>query len=179
MKAIKIAAISGSIKQNSANSQILRFIQAEFPQYNLEIFSAIDQFPFYNPDIDKEDPPPAVVSFRDALRSSNALIICTPEYAFNIPGLLKNALDWIVSTGELYQKPVITITASPLPSGGDKAQVSLRSTLTALGADIYDEGKLLIGQLRNKMNIEGEITDPTLKTELRELMKVLPTRIEK
>jgi chromate reductase, NAD(P)H dehydrogenase (quinone) len=179
MNATKIAAISGSIKQNSANGHILRFIQNEFPKHNIELVNPIDQLPFFNPDLDNENTPPEVRKFRDILKSCDGVIICTPEYAFNIPGVLKNALDWIVSSGELYQKTVVTITASPMPSGGDKAQHSLRNTLTALGADIYEDGMLMIGSLRTKMDASGEITDHALKRELRVLVDGFSSRMMK
>jgi chromate reductase, NAD(P)H dehydrogenase (quinone) len=179
MNITKIAAISGSIKQNSANSHILRFIQKEFSGYNVELVDLIDQLPFFNPDIDNENPPASVKRFREVIRLSDGVIICTPEYAFNIPGVLKNALDWMVSSGEFNQKPVITITASPLPSGGDKAQISLRNTLTALGCEIYEDGKLLIGGLRTKMTAAGEITDLKLREDIQLLLEGLASRIKK
>ena len=87
----------------------------------------------FSPDLDGEDAPTPVVHLRTLLGGSDGVLICTPEYAFGMPGSLKNALDWTVSSGDLNEKPVAAISASPLHSGGDKAHASLLLTLTAWG----------------------------------------------
>ena len=173
----KIVAISGSIKRTSVNNQILKFIQQEYTDFEITIFDELHTIPFFNPDLDNDSPPAAVSNWRTVLKECNAVIICTPEYAFNIPGILKNALDWLVSSGELNEKIVFTISASPLPSGGENAQLSLRMTLTALGSSIDDSGKLLIPRSKVRINAAGEIVDEVLKDELLQLMTVLRKKL--
>jgi NAD(P)H-dependent FMN reductase len=72
---------------------------------------------------------------------------------------LKNALDWLVSSGELNEKPVAAISASPLYSGGDKALASLLLTLSALGTNMNKDSFLSIGDISNKMNRAGDVID--------------------
>ena len=71
---------------------------------------------------DDNDSPKTVVELRTMIKEADGVLICTPEYAFGVPGVLKNALDWTVSSGDLTNKPVALITAS---TGGDKAHASL------------------------------------------------------
>ncbi len=104
---------------------------------------------------------------------ADGIIISTPEYAFGVPGVLKNALDWLVSSGELNEKPVVAISASPLSSGGDKAMASLLLTLKALGTKMDEKSSLKIGATNLKMNQAGVITDEQLLSELQGLFEHL------
>jgi len=79
----------------------------------LTIYDGLGNLPHFNPEIDTEFPPPPVSDFRSQLNNSAGVIISTPEYAHGIPGVLKNALDWLVASGELYEKPVALFSASP------------------------------------------------------------------
>ena len=124
----------------------------------------LEDLPPFNPD--KAQDIPAVLHFRQLLSNADAVIICTPEYAFGIPGVLKNALDWVVSTGEFNEKPVVAISASPLTSGGDKALESLLHTLTALGTIKDEHSSLSIPAVKKKINEVGEITDEETKKQL-------------
>lgn len=108
----KIIAISGSIRKNSINTKILLEIQKLAKNYFvLEIYD-ITTLPFFNPDLDNHNPPEQVLSFRNKIKQSDGVLICTPEYVFSIPGVLKNAIEWTVSSGEFNHKPTAVITAS-------------------------------------------------------------------
>lgn len=123
---------------------------------NFIFYEGLENLPPFNPD--KPQDVASVLHFRELLQTADAVIICTPEYAFGVPGVLKNALDWVVSTGEFNAKPVAAIAVSPLTSGGDKALESLLYTLTALGS-IKDEHTVLsIPAVKKKINEAGEIT---------------------
>lgn len=76
-----------------------------------------------------------------------------------MPGVLKNALDWLVSSGELNDKPVIAISASPLPTGGNRAMESLLLTLKALGTQMDGNSSLMIPAVSLKLNKDGQLTD--------------------
>jgi NAD(P)H-dependent FMN reductase len=97
-------------------------------------------------------------------------LFCTPEYAFGVPGSLKNSLDWVVSSGELTYKPVAVITAA---TGGEKAHASLLYTLTAISASIVENGKLLISFIRAKMNEKNEVKDPATLEDIRKVVEAL------
>jgi len=122
------------------------------------------EFIIYNdigrlPHFDGEENYPAVHEWRQQLLEVDGILICTPEYAFGVPGCLKNALDWTVSSGELYDKPLALITAS---SSGEKCHASLLQTLTALSAKMNDNTKLLIPFIRSKFDANGELNDAAL-----------------
>jgi len=134
-------------------------------------YEGLEELPPFNPD--KPQDVPAVLQFRRLLVNSDAVIICTPEYAFGIPGILKNALDWVVSTGEFNEKPVAAISASPLTSGGDKALESLLHTLTALGTLKDERSSLSISAVKKKINESGDITDEKTFQELQSLLSHL------
>ncbi|WP_254560331.1 NADPH-dependent FMN reductase [Dyadobacter diqingensis] len=172
MNKTKILAISGSLRSNSTNTNILKNIgKIAAKDIDFEIFEGLEKFPHFNPGFDEDN---IVVSdFRKKIQKSDAVIICTPEYAFGVPGVLKNALDWIVSTGELNDKPVAAISASPLNSGGDKALASLLLTLTALGTVKNEKSALSIPNIKQKLNTAGEITDESLQKSLTLLLENL------
>lgn len=152
MKKITILAISGSLRHSSSNTAIVKEIKKMMPG-NVEyiIFEGLANIPHFN---DSTEVPPSVNEWRNQIASADAVLFCTPEYAFGVPGTLKNALDWAVGSTTFSDKPVALITAS---SVGDKAHVSLMHTLTALGTNIVDD--LLISFVRSKLNAQGEITD--------------------
>lgn len=175
-KVINILSISGSLKSTSANTNILRAISKIVPQnVVVNIFDGLDKLPHFNPEltIDIE----SVNDFRQQLRVADGVIFSTPEYAFGMPGVLKNSLDWLVSSGELNEKPVAAISASPLYSGGDKALASLLLTLTALGTNMGAGSSLSIATIKNKINDAGEITSDETITELKLLVDGLLSRI--
>jgi chromate reductase len=173
---MKILAISGSLREASTNTAILKNLQKLAPaNVEMQLYFQAGELPHFSPDIDTEQAFETVETLRNLVKNSEAVIICTPEYAFGVPGSLKNLLDWLVSSGELNEKPVAAISASPLNSGGDKALASLSLTLTALGT--VNAGRLSIPNIKNKLNEAKEITDSeteeALKTVLQELEKVV------
>ena len=175
-KLINILAISGSLKSTSANTNILRAISKIVPKnVSIHIFDGLDKLPHFNPELGNDIE--TVNGFRQQLRESDGVIFSTPEYAFGVPGVLKNALDWVVSSGELNEKPVVVISASPLYSGGDKALASLLLTLTALGANMGAGSSLSIASIKSKITDAGEITSDDTITELKIILDGLLKRI--
>jgi NAD(P)H-dependent FMN reductase len=163
----KIVAISGSIREGSSNTNILKALAAFIPDgIDYIIYNGIEELPHFNPDIDRVKAPAVVEDFRKTLDESHALIICTPEYAKGVPGVLKNALEWLVSSAELYKKPVAVITASPSIAGGDKAHESLLLTLGMLDVTVVKNGSLLIPIVGAKFTADAKVTDENTKQSL-------------
>lgn len=107
-----LLAVSGSLRSESKNSQILKRIKEEYAEtVQVEIFDAIADLPHFNPDIEFI-PQDALFKWRKALINADAILISTPEYAHGIPGSLKNALDWVVGSGELMDKKIGIIFSS-------------------------------------------------------------------
>jgi len=137
---MKILGISGSLRAASVNTALLRTAATLTPYgVTLIIYEGIGNLPHFNPELDKEPLPLAVTSFRSQLNISAGVIISSPEYAHGIPGVLKNALDWLVASGELYEKPVALFNASPRSS---YAQASLAETLAVMTARLIPEASI-------------------------------------
>jgi len=173
-----ILAISGSFKASSSNATLVRAIAAMVPDtMRFTIYDELADLPHFNPDLDGEDAPTPVVRLRGLLQAADGVLICTPEYAFGVPGALKNALDWTVSSGEFAGKPVAAISASPSYMGGDKAHASLLLTLTAEAATIVDGGTLIIPAIGKKLAADGDVSDPATAEALRSVLAALARTI--
>lgn len=172
MESMRILAISGSLRQQSSNSALMHAIINRAPiQLQFSVYKGIGELPHFNPDLDLDEGPVTVLQFRSALKQADGVLICTPEYGNGVPGTLKNALDWIVSSGEFVNKQTAVITASPTPLGGDKAFASLLLTLRMINAIIVEDASLMIPQISLKMNREGEITSPELEKQIQEALQ--------
>jgi chromate reductase len=164
----KILAISGSTRSDSVNLHILQAIVEMYREVaDFTIYNEIDQLPHFNPDLDIEPFPPAVDSFRKKIELSDGVLICTPEYVFSLPGSLKNAIEWTVSTTLFTDKPTALITAA---SSGQKAFEALNLLMRTLSVRLTDNGALLISAPKTKVSKEGVITDTATLQAIRELM---------
>lgn len=165
MNKIKILAISGSLRANSSNTTILRAVIKLTPD-NIEIklYEGLGKLPHFNPDLDNDNPPEAILSLRNELNEADGVMICTPEYAHNIPGSLKNLLDWNVSTCLLSNKPVAVIAT------GEYAQQSLLETLRLIEAKAEEKTTLLIPYSQSRIDAEGNIKDAETLQVLKELL---------
>ena len=163
-----IVAISGSLRSNSSNNTVIQ-LAAELLKEKAEviIYNGLGQLPHFD---DSKEPDEAVTAFRKILKESDGVLICSPEYAFGVPGSLKNALDWTVSSGELVYKPLALITAA---TGGDKAHAALLNTFTALSTNVTEDTSLLISYIRSKMNAEGMIIDTTTIVSIKNVTNAL------
>ena len=165
---IKILAIPGSLRANSSSNQILKAMVSMAPaDVSIEIFHGIGNLPHFN---DAEQAPPMVDDFRARVRNADAVLICTPEYAFGVPGSLKNALDWTVSSGEFINKRVGLVTAS---SNGEKGHAALLLILGAISAEIIEGATILISFVRAKLDTDGKVKDPHLSKSLHNVVQAL------
>jgi chromate reductase, NAD(P)H dehydrogenase (quinone) len=144
----------------------------------VDIYRGIGDLPHFNPELDDGRVLPSVRDWRDRLQTSDGILFCTPEYAHGVPGALKNALDWIVSSGEFMHKPTAVISASPSPDGGEKANAALVQTLRVMMADIPTGAILCIPAVSAKLNDRGEIIDPQTVRSLASLLATLIKTVE-
>ncbi|CAN5462080.1 NADPH-dependent FMN reductase [soil metagenome] len=164
----RILGISGSTKSNSTNERILRAVARMYSgELDIEVFTGIDTIPHFNPDLDNDEPPAAVAAFRKLIDEADGILISTPEYVFSLPGALKNALEWLVSTTILTDKPAAFIVAA---ASGEKAFDSLALILRTVGAKIDNESMLLIKAAKAKVNFDNEITDESTRAEIDRVM---------
>ena len=171
MKAVKILAISGSLRKSSSNSAIINAIAATAPQsVSITVYEGLADLPHFDPGLDTDEPLAVVADLRKQLREADGVLICTPEYAFGIPAALKNALEWTVSSGEFVDKPTALITAS---SQGQHAHAALQLVLSAISANVPGEAKLLIPFIRTKINAEGKVSDAEVLQSLYTVLQAL------
>ena len=170
----RIAAIPGSTKEDSTHLRLLKALQQDFQDLTFDIYTGIGNLPHFNPDHDGDTPQESVRSFREKLRSADGILICTPEYAMGVPGTLKNALDWTVSSAEFYDKPVALITASTV---GEKGHRALMETLLIMGSRISPDAHAVISSIKTRA--PGGVPDPATRAIMRKVVHSLIEEVQK
>jgi NAD(P)H-dependent FMN reductase len=169
----KIIGISGSLRANSSASAVLNIVAGLAPAgINFEIYKELETIPAFN---DSNEIPTPVADFIKLVSGADGVFFCIPEYAFGVPGALKNALDWTVSTTAFSDKPVALITAA---SSGEKAHDAFLLTLKAIGTKIAEDGTLLLSFIRTKLNEKNEVKDITTLNSIKRVISALITSIE-
>jgi len=154
-KKLKILGICGSLRASSSAGAVLEIVSKLIPVHvEFKIYTSIGEIPAFN---DSSKIPFPVAGFIKQVEEADGVFFCIPEYAFGVPGALKNALDWTVATTAFSDKPVALITAA---SQGQKAHAALLHTLTAIGSKMNDESNLLISFIRSKLDEHRGIKDP-------------------
>ncbi len=174
---MKILAVWGSLRRGSSNETVLRALApvgVEVVLFGDGATNGIGQLPLFNPDVEaagEEAQGGAVAAWRAALAGADAVVISSPEYAHGVTGVLKNALDWVVGSGELVGKPVALINAS---SRVTVAQASLVEILTTMDARVVVDvaGTLAVPLAEKGSDEEGLLAAP-------EARKLLAGALEK
>jgi len=152
---VALLFVSGSLQRLSANRSLLATAAQCAKEWAwVSSFEDIADLPHFNPALDGDASEPLRV-WREAIARSDGVLIATPEYAHSLPGSLKNALDWIVGSGELYDKPVALMSAGT--SGGQRALDALTQTLRAQGAHV--DSQLSVAGVRPKLDANGDLAD--------------------
>jgi len=139
---MRILGVSGSLRAESTNTILLHALALfASPDLEIQILDGLDQVPAFNPDIETEGEGGPVLKLRTALRGADLVVFASPEYAHGVPGVLKNALDWVVGSGELSGKPVVLANAA---ARGVHAKASLREILTTMDALLLRDEELTI-----------------------------------
>ncbi len=134
---MRVLGISGSLQTASSNTVLLRRAAELAPEgTEVEIYRSLGTLPHFNPDVIDAGELAAVAELRSLVANADAVVIATPEFAHGMPGSLKNAVDWMVGTGELYGKPVAVLSAAPSEDRGGHARQWTEQTLRAQGADV-------------------------------------------
>lgn len=137
----QVLAFCGSLRRISMNAALLRATVRLAPAgTNVQVFDGLGSLPLFNPDLEAQ-PPASVIRLLAAIQSCDALLIASPEYAHGVSGVLKNALDWLVSFEAFVGKPVAIFNASPRSVHADAA---LREILTTMSAEIIEPACLAL-----------------------------------
>jgi chromate reductase, NAD(P)H dehydrogenase (quinone) len=174
---MNVLAISGSLQERSSNTTLISVAQQVVPDgLDLVVFRSLGEVPLFNPELDEGEGPAPVRELRDLLQAAEGLLIASPEYAHSMPGVLKNALDWLVGSGELSGMPVALISASTTMGGGIRAQMALTQTLLAQAADVTVA--LTIPAVKTKLDATGELTDLATRRRIGETLVALSEAID-
>ena len=175
---MRVLGISGSLRQDSHNTSLLRAAGALLPSgAELELWEDLKAIPPYDADDDDgpESRPESLRALAAAVAEADVVLFATPEYNHSIPGALKNALDWLsrpLAESPLRGKPVAVIGASTGLFGAVWAQAELRKVLGAIGARVIDR-ELPIGLAGEAFAEEGRLADPDLELVLVDLLAEL------
>ena len=158
----QLVGMSGSLREQSLNTALLRAAAELAPAGTTLTVLSIAEIPLYNADLDVDGGPPSVRELKDRVQEASGLVIATPEYNYGIPGVLKNAIDWIsrpAFKSVLVGKPLAIMGASPGAVGTARAQAQLRNVLFGTLAQVFPHPEVLVGQGYQRFE------DGTLKDE--------------
>lgn len=162
---LKFVTLTCSLRSGSVNAAIASTLPELAPEG--VVFTALGspgEFPHYSMDTELAGFPAAVVAMAEHIAEADGLVIITPEYNHSIPGLLKNALDWLsrVNPQPLAGKPVLIQSASPGKLGGVRAQLHLRQILAYFDAKVLNKPEAMIGDVGHKV-VDGMLVDEDTK----------------
>ena len=167
---VRVAGIVGSLRATSYNGWLLR-AAAELAPPELTIMPVgLAEVPLYNQDLEVRGDPAPVAALRAALRDADAVLIASPEFNYGVPGVLKNAIDWISrpsGQAPLRRKPVAIMGAGPGPSGTMRMQLQLRATLQAVEAYTMPRPEVVVSFCKDKFDARGVLTDEKTREHLR------------
>lgn len=170
----KILAISGSLRQTSSNTELLRAVAFIAPPgLRITQFDGLGALPHFNPDLDIDPLPPAVRVLRESIAAADGLLFASPEYAHGVPGVLKNALDWLVSGVEMPGKPIGLLNASPRAV---HAQASLAEILRTMAAEVVPAAQVSVPLLGRNLDAAAIAADPELALAIRQALTALVER---
>ncbi len=166
----RILAISGSLRAGSFNTALARAAQALAPEgVQIEV-ATLHGIPLYDGDLEaSEGIPAAVLALKEKVLAADGLLLSTPEYNSGVPGVFKNAIDWL-SRADMKavfgNRPVALMGASPGGFGTMSAQAAWLPTLKLLGTQTYTGGSLLLSRAHTLIDAQGQLADEKSRQNL-------------
>jgi chromate reductase, NAD(P)H dehydrogenase (quinone) len=172
----KLIGISGSLREGSYNSALLRAAATMMPEGAELVLGTIRGIPLYDADLEATDGiPAAVAGLKDAIAAADGLIIATPEYNNSMPGVLKNAIDWLsrppADIPRVFGgKPVALMGASPGGFGTILSQNAWLPVLRTLGTQPWFGGRLMVSRAQKVFDDKGAMTDAAIQEQLKNFL---------
>lgn len=177
---LTLLGIPGALRQGSTNRLLLAEARRAFGD---AVHTEADlRLPLYDGDLEAAHGiPPEVQILADRIAAASAIVIATPEYNKSLPGVLKNALDWVSRTkGHPFRdKPVAIVSAADGRTGGARAQFALRLALTSFRPRLLTGPEVLVGNSGQAFDADGHLTDPRTRKTLADLMTLLRAEAER
>jgi chromate reductase len=181
---LDVLVICGSLRKGSYNASVARALPALAPaNMNLKTAPPFSNFPLYNADIkDTAGFPPDVEDWAGAIRDADGVIIVSPEYNWSIPGVLKNAIDWVSRMPPEQQpfkdKPVALQSASTGPLGATRMQYHLRQSLVSIDAFMFGKPEIFVTMADKKIE-NGELKDQPTRDIIKKQLEAFAAFIER
>lgn len=173
----RLLTVSGSLRAGSSNSTLLAAAARLVPgDVAVNAFTELATLPAFSPDLEDSPSrvPEPVARWRQALADADAVLFSSPEYAHGIPGTFKNALDWVVGSGELVAKPVGVLSAS---AASQFAHPQIIEVLTTMSALVVSEATVVIDLPRRGLDVEQLIADATVANRIRGAVAALDLHV--
>ena len=173
---MRILGISGSLRDGSHNTALLRAAQQSAPEgIELELYEELELLPPYNEDRDGANAPEVATRLRKLVEEADAILFATPEYNGSVPGQLKTAVDWLSRPrggAAMFGKTAAVVGATTGAYGGIWAQADLRKALGIAGARVI-EAELAVGHAGDHLYEDGEIVDADTHERLTQVLSDL------
>jgi NAD(P)H-dependent FMN reductase len=166
---LAILGLSGSLRRESLNTRLLHAAQALMPADTTLTVRTLHGIPLYDGDLEAQGVPAAVTELREAIREADGVLLSSPEYNNGVPGVFKNAIDW-VSRGTdqpLAHKPVALMSASPGGMGGVRSQLAWLPTLATLRTRHMHEREFYLSAAHRAFTPDGALADDKSAEQLR------------
>jgi NAD(P)H-dependent FMN reductase len=173
----QLVGLSGSLRRGAYNTALLRAAAGLMPEGAELAVHTIHGIPLYDGDVEAASGiPEPVTVLKDAIAAADGLLLVTPEYNNSIPGVFKNAIDWLsrppADIARVFrQKPVALIGASPGAFGTILSQAAWLPVFRTLGVTFWCEGRLLVSRAATVFDQSGALTDPKIKEQLATLLR--------
>jgi chromate reductase len=159
---LRVVGIAGSLRRTSYNrALLLAACELAPPGLTIEVHG-LAELPLYNEDLEADGAPVPVDALRRAVRTADGLLLVTPEYNHGVPGVLKNAVDWLSQPprrSALEGKPVAVMGASTGIAGTARSQSQLRQAFVLTNSPVMPQPEVLVGRAHEKFDAEGRLTD--------------------
>ena len=175
MEPIKILGIAGSLRKGSYNRALLRATGGLVPEDALLETFDLEGIPPFNADFE-QNMPPIIKVLKGKVKAADAILFVTPEYNYSVPGVLKNAIDWVsrpYGDNSFASKPVALMSASTGMLGGARAQYHLRQTFVFLDMHPINRPEVMVTFASQKFDEHGNLNDPKAKELISDLLKAL------
>jgi chromate reductase len=170
-KSLRFVILVGSLRKASVNAGVARALPGLAPEgVEMVELGSIGDFPLFDADMQAVGFPNAVTAMGATIKAADGVIIVSPEYNYSVPGVLKNALDWLSRLPEnpFAAKPVLIQSASPGAIGGARMQYHLRQIMVFLDGRVLNRPEAMIGGAYGKADMAtGDLTDEATKDFLR------------
>jgi chromate reductase, NAD(P)H dehydrogenase (quinone) len=161
-ESVQILAIVGSLRKASFNKKLLNAAIGLAPAgMTIETYERLGELPPFNQD-DENDPPEVIRDLRARIQAAAGLLIVTPEYNYGIPGVLKNAIDWMsrpAGDPTLLRKPIAIMGAAPTNFGSVRAQLALRQTFLWTNSDVLTKPEVIVFRAQDRFDAQGALQD--------------------